>query len=645
MIMTGCNNSNQRKTILVMMFVIAGLLTCQPANAIWSHKEGDPKPENIPSYLLQPFSEDQWNASNFASEEDVQWFRDAKYGMFLHFGLSTRVNMDISWAVCQTYKAPDVGAGRYPDDVWQSWAKEMKMENFDAREWVDIAKKGGFKYVVLITKHHDGFHMWDTAYSDFKITNTPFGRDIVKEIVDACHDAGMPIGLYYSQRDWYHPDYMPVDPEKVTRDGYQWKLKPGYKSQLGESHQKYLDYQNKVVEELFTKYGKIDLLWWDAAWYGDMFTADMWDAENINRKIRKWQPGIVINNRCSIPGDYDTPEHRLGGYQAWRPWESCFPLTQSWSYSATQPKSTEQIIRMLVNNLCGDGNILLSWGPKWDGEFAESEKQRLFEVGGWLKKNASAVYGTRGGPWKISDWGGSVRRGKKIYLHVLNWKDNTLRLPAIPNRNVISAKLLNGKDVQFKQKDGVVMITVPAELQDVIDTILELTMERSVDDIKAIEAGQASVFADTATYGKIVSLNAKVKTSSACEHDSEGGPQILIGAKPVDSFAFCTAPEMNPWVQIDLGKEMSVTGVRVLNRGDGWQDRAATLRLLTSQNGTDFTQEWKAKSSHSAWEIPVTDFYAGAQVAGKKARYIRLETQPGSPTHFHLRQVQVYGKE
>ena len=623
----------------------SGLLTCLPVSAAWSHKDGDPVPQAANPTTLQPFTKAAWESSNYAAAKDLQWFRDAKYGMFLCFGLSTHMPSDLSWGMCRTRKAPDCGTGPVADEVWKSWAKEFKIEKFDAKEWVDIAKHGGFKYIVLVVKHHDGFHLWDTAQSDFKVTNTPFGRDFTREIVDACHKAKMPIGIYYSQRDWHHPDYMPVDPAKVTLNGVHWTLKPGETSPLGERHQRYLTYQEKAVEELCTKYGKIDIFWWDAAWHGGMFTSDMWDGETITRKIRQWQPGIVLNNRCSVPGDFDTPEQRLGSYQDWRPWESCMCLTNSWSYNGSPPKSRDSIIRMIVNNLCGDGNVLLSWGPQWNGEFAAAEKSRLIEVGDWLARSGQAVYGTRGGPWKLSDWGGSVRNGKTIYLHVLKWPDNTLRLPAIPGRNVVAACLLGSGMIPFKQDNGVVFVTVPKDRQAAPDTIIELTMDQSVDGLPAIAAGQASIFADSGTFGEIVSGKATVKSSSTCNFDPPGGLQALVAKSPVEDFAFCTAPENNPWIEIDLGKEISVTGVRILNRGQCEQARATNLILSVSKDGKSWDKIWTAPTVQASWEIPVTGFLAGAQVPGRKTRYLRLETHNDNPTYFHLRHVEVYGKE
>jgi alpha-L-fucosidase len=495
-------NRKSMTTRLVLTVLLSstlmGIALNQPALAQWSHREGGPMPGPA-GLLVQPFTRAEWDASNFAATKDVQWFRDAKFGMFIHFGLSTRNKADLSWQMCQTRKAPDCGNGPIPDAVWQSYPKEFKLEKFNAKEWVEIAQRAGVKYIVAIAKHHDGFHLWDTAYSEFKITNTPFGRDYLKELADACHAAGMPFGIYYSQRDWYHPDYMPVDSTKANLNGVQWTLRPGVKSPLGDRHKKYIEYQFKVCKELCTKYGKVDIFWFDAAWWGGMFTAEMWDAENLTRMIRKLQPHIVINNRCSIPGDFDTPEQRLGHYQDWRPWESCMCLENGWSYTGAPPKPRDQILRMIINNACCDGNILLSWGPKWNGEFDAAQKNRLLEVGDWLKQNGSAIFGTRGGPWKFSAWGGSVRKGKTVYLHVVKWNGDTLRLAQIPGRKVVGAKLLGGKEVQFGQADGVVSVTVPQDRQIVPDTIVELTMDQAVDGVSAINAGKLSIFNDTAT--------------------------------------------------------------------------------------------------------------------------------------------------
>lgn len=595
---------------------------------------------------VQHFSKAEWDASNFATPQEMQWFRDAKYGMFIHFGLSTHNNAELSWGTCYTRKAPDAGHGPVPDSVWTNWPKDFKFEKFNAREIVDIAQRSGFKYIVAIAKHHEGFHLWNTAYSDFNVMNTPFGRDYLKELADACHAAGMRFGIYYSQRDWYHPDYMPVDTNKVVLNGNFWTLKPGETSPMGERNKKYIEYQFNVCRELCTRYGRVDVFWFDAVHFDGMFTAEMWDSEKLTRMIRELQPGIVINNRASIPGDFDTPEQRLGTFQDWRMWESCMCLTRTWSYSGTPPKSRDQLISMVVNNVCGDGNVLLSWGPQWNGEFAAAEIRRLIEVGDWLKTNGVAIYGTRGGPWKKAAWGGSTHRGEKCYLHITKWTGETLRLPSLPGRKVLSAKRLSGNAVKFTEAGGALTLKVPVDSLDAADTIVELVMDGPVDGIKALDAGSQSLFDDAATYGKLISRKARVTTSSRHRADP-GQPNALVAENLSAGFAFHTAEETNARVELDLGKEFSVTGVRVLNRinaGQAGMDRAAGLRLSVSKEGKLWQEVWRAEAVQTEWEIPVTDTLAGAEVPGRKARYLRLELRTAKPVPLHLRQVEVWGK-
>lgn len=334
--------------------------------------------------------------------------------------------------------------------------------------------------------------MWDTAFSDFKITRTPFGRDYLKELVDACHRVGMKIGFYFAQREWYHPDYQPVDLNKVKMSGVHWTLSPGETSPLGPRHARYLEYLKNVVRELCTRYGKIDIWWWDAVTWDGMFTKEMWDSENMTRMIRKLQPGIVINNRASLPGDFDTPEGALGAFQDWRPWESCIPLSNAWCYTGAPAHSFEHLLQLLAGAACGNGNLLSSWGPHWDGAFDEGQKQRLFEIGDWLKKNGASIYGTRGGPWKPASWGGATRKGKTVYLHLFQRPKGDLVLPAIPGRRVVSAKMLaGGEKVSFKQDATQLVLSIPGTGPVKGDLVVALTMNASMDGLPSRSAEAA----------------------------------------------------------------------------------------------------------------------------------------------------------
>ena len=333
----------------------------------YSILEGE-RPQARPHHLYHVFSRAEWERYPFAAPEDVRWFREAKLGLFLHVGLSAMGGVDLSWPR-HTHKPPDGGAGPVLDEVYDHWAEELALPAFDARAWVRMAREAGMRYIVIVAKHHDGFHMWDTAFSDYKITNAPFGRDYLRELVDACHEAGMRVGIYYSQRDWKHPDYEPVPPELAARaNGQRFCWPQGEELRVTPRHQRYIEYLRATVHELMTRYGRIDILWWDAAWWGGMFLAGMWDAENVEKEARAAQPHLLINDRASLPGDFDTPEGSVGFFQSHRPWETCMPLGKAWAWTGEDVKSFSEILRQCVQCVCGDGNYLLSVGCMPNGD-------------------------------------------------------------------------------------------------------------------------------------------------------------------------------------------------------------------------------------------------------------------------------------
>jgi alpha-L-fucosidase len=440
---------------LIFLFFILILTGLNSLQAQWSILDTDTT-KHVPSYLTQKFSASEWNASNFASADEIKWFTDARFGMFIHFGLATYIGKEISGGVCYTYKAPDFGHGLIPESIWQKYPDFLTFKQFNAKEWIETAREAGMKYVVVIVKHHDGFHLWDTHYSDFKITNTPFGRDYLREIAAECHKTGMKLGIYLSQRDWYNPYYSPVDTSLIVeiKDPPYYKAKPGISTvKPGPDHHKYVDYLFNEVRELCTNYGKVDIFWLDAAWWGGMFTADMWDSEKLTRMIRNLQPGIIINNRASLPGDFDTPELILGMYQQ-RPWESCYQLCQTWSWSDTPVKSPGTIIKMLTQTACANGNLLLSWGPRWEGDFDPEQVNCLAEVGKWMRQYGYTIYKTSGGPWFPEEWGGSTRRNDTAFVHITDTSIKSLSLSSGGNR-IIEVKCITGGSVGYeKDKSG-----------------------------------------------------------------------------------------------------------------------------------------------------------------------------------------------
>ncbi|MFV0592039.1 MAG: alpha-L-fucosidase [Draconibacterium sp.] len=595
-----------RKNLVLLIGLIA---LSWPVKAQWSVLDTT-EARHEKWFLEQRFSPEEWNNSNFASDDEMQWFNDSRYGMFIHFGLSTYIGKDLSWGMCYTRKAPDgMGGGHGPiaDSVWTKYPEKFVFEDFDARKWVDIAKQAGMKYIVTIAKHHDGFHLWDTKYSDFKVTNTPFGRDYLKEIADACHEAGMKFGIYYSQRDWYHPDYEPVDTsliEPLRKPPYFQARQGVAEVKPGPNHQKYIDYQFNVVRELCTNYGKVDVFWFDACWWGGMFTADMWQAEKLTRMIRELQPGIIINNRASIPGDFDTPEQKIGMYQQ-RPWESCMTLCSTWSWSDTPVKTKKDLIRILTATASGNGNILLSWGPKWDGAFDPKQVERLEEVGDWLKKYGHTIYNTKGGPWYPENWGGSTYKGNKAYVHITGEADDRLVLPSLNNK-VIKANCLTGGEIGYRQTPGAVILELGKTRGDE-STIIELTFENEITKMAA-QKHKLSKFSDP-VYGELIFSKEGLKSDNGA-------------------------------LTVDLGRNRTVTGIG--------------LEELAPQNKGTFTVEVSADGS--LWnlvekniavteqiELTVSEFNAGIQLPGVDCRYVRI-SQEIRAANFQVKKLLVYGE-
>ncbi|MFO1530277.1 MAG: alpha-L-fucosidase [Kiritimatiellia bacterium] len=252
---------------------------------------------------FEHFTRERWDASNFATPDVVKTWRDRRYGMFIHFGITARAKSELSWGSINPRYAPDspgiMANGEKRTEPWTTWPADMKLEKFNAREWVDIARRSGFKYIVVTTKHHEGFHMWDTAFSDFKITNTPFGRDYLKELTDACHEAGMPVGFYFAQREWYHPDYQPVDLTKVKINGDHWTLNAGETSPLA-SPRPLSEYQKNVIRELYPVRQDRHLVVGRCHVGRHVHRGDVGFGKH-DQRIRELQPGIIINNRASCP--------------------------------------------------------------------------------------------------------------------------------------------------------------------------------------------------------------------------------------------------------------------------------------------------------------------------------------------------------
>ncbi|HEY3333042.1 MAG TPA: alpha-L-fucosidase [Capsulimonadaceae bacterium] len=405
----------------------------------------------------------------FASAEEMQWWRDAKFGLFVHWGPASLGGGDISWCRKGPERIGDhqtVVEPQIPADVYDALYREFNPTLFDARQWVEIVKAAGMKYIVLTAKHHDGFCLWDTRLTQHKSTapDCPAQRDIVAELADACHDAGIKLGIYYSARDWYHPDY------------------------LTENHERYLAFYHAQLLELLANYGKVDVLWFDHI--GGPLTK--WDPDIVLKMARRLQPGIVINNRLHISvnegrddryaADFDTPEQELGKYRTDRAWESCLCLVgRVWSYKpGGEMMPLGECIHAVIACAGGDGNLLLNTGPMPDGRIEPRQAERLAEVGDWLRRYGESIYGTRGGPYKPGVWGASTHSGRTIYLHVTSADVNALELPAFP-ASILSHRSLNGGIATVGVGDGRLRIGLADVVRGEYDTVIALEVDAEVD--------------------------------------------------------------------------------------------------------------------------------------------------------------------
>jgi len=407
------------------------------------------------------------------SKEDMQWWRDAKFGMFIHWGVYA-IHGKGEW---------DMFRSRTDVDEYAKLAYIFNPKRFDANEWVALAKEAGMKYMVLTAKHHDGFSLWDSpaSYHGFTSMNTPAHRDFIAEYTKACRNAGLAVGLYYSPLDWRFPGFFFPDLYRSNAE----LMKVQTYSQL---------------RELLTSYGKIDVLWYDGGqddWlglggleYGDhgwqtrsagkkYSGAFTWDPVKLNTMVRQLQPKIVINERSGIKGDFDNRENGDGNMQTQRPWERCYTVAGGWGY---QPElkayPLDQLIKLLVKVVCMDGNLLLNVGPDADGHIPDDQIARLREIGKWTSKFGESIYKTRGGPLAFTDWGGSTFTKSAIYLHVLSIPENKKLILMGILQQIKSAVLLNSNSsVKFTQSKDQIELDVSLTSKTEIDNVIKLSFK------------------------------------------------------------------------------------------------------------------------------------------------------------------------
>ncbi|HEX4032622.1 MAG TPA: alpha-L-fucosidase [Terracidiphilus sp.] len=409
-----------------------------------------------------------------AEDERIRWYRDAKFGMFMHWGPYSLASVEASWPIMRPTP------GGITQAEYEALPQRFNPTLFDPEAFVDLARSAGQKYMVFTTKHHDGFCMFDSQYTSYKITNAPYGKDIVKQLSDACLKDGMPLGFYYSPPDMHNPNFR--DTSKPASENWhgqperpEWPL--------------YLQYLKLQVTELLTRYGPAALVWFDGL--NDQAKYDGVDVVNM---IHRLQPATLVNDRIGVPGDFETPEqfipkaiptmgvhisgtnaeaseqlkNTVPAAQDFRLWETCMTINHTWAYNKNDHdfKSSQTLIRSLVEVASRGGNFLLNVGPEPTGQIQPEFQQRLRAIGDWLRLNGDSIYGSTYGPIQGVSSLRTTAKDKSVYVHLFDWNGTSCELPDF-NTKLISARLLaNGRPLTFRQDEAGLRIDVPAQAPD-----------------------------------------------------------------------------------------------------------------------------------------------------------------------------------
>ena len=385
--------------------------------------------------------------------ERTEWWRRARFGMFIHFG---------------AYAVPARGEWvksnlRMTTGQYQKYIDAFNPVDFDAKEWAKAAKAAGMKYAVLTAKHHDGYCLFDSKLTDYKLSTRFNGRDLVREFLDAFRAEGIRVGLYYSIIDWHHPDYLNVGNHPQRQDSEYSKRNFNWDN--------YLQYMHGQIEELVSNYGKIDIMWFDFAF--DDYSGEKWKAKELVEMVRNHQPDIILDNRLETRdgnsskdklvktlGDFETPEQDVPDAAIYDkygnpvPWETCMTLNDSWGYNESDKnwKSPELIVHSLVNCVSKNGNMLLNVGPDARGRIPEESINILSEVGKWMKNSGESIYGCGLCNLPRQDWGRYTQKGNTVYAHWLYPKVGDLNAKGVKAENVKLVTLLkSGAELTYRK--------------------------------------------------------------------------------------------------------------------------------------------------------------------------------------------------
>jgi len=479
------------------------------------------------------------------SEQRTHWWREAKFGLFIHWGLyavpADATDKNGNYKIAEWYQANK----EMQLTDYEKFARRFRPTRFDARRWASLAKEAGMKYLVITSKHHDGFCMFDSKLTDYDVVDaTHWKHDPMKDLAAECQKHGLKFCFYYSIMDWHHPDYLPRRPwEQATRPP------------AGANPDRYIDYMKGQLRELLTNYGPIGVIWFDGAWELDLRGPPSPEVERrlrpmeVNSMIRSLQPAILINDRNNLPEDYATPEQSVpaSAFPPGRLWETCLTMNDTWGYATNDHnwKSSADLIRKLCDIAHKGGNLLLNVGPTADGEIPPESVERLAAIGAWLKVNGEAIYGTTASPYRKLPFNGRCTvKGDRLYLQIFEWPEMGLTLSGLQSKVKRAATLNHGERLQVKPIPGelaTLFISKPEKI-DPIATVVELRLSGPpdvTDPSPAIKSKANGTFLLTATAAEINGTTGVIRL----QYDPTSN-QVTNWTKPKDFVLWiCDVPQ------------------------------------------------------------------------------------------------------
>jgi alpha-L-fucosidase len=559
----------------------------------------------------------------------MERFLGYRYGAFIHWNPATLIGKEISWSRHVSI----------PHDEYDNLYKSFNPTEFDAEEWVRALKDGGFRYLVFVPKHHDGFAMWNTQTTDYNIMNTPFGRDIVEEIADACRNLDLPLCMYYSVSDFYHPDCVDGSFAHGTSYG-----PPGYKLPVGQEpdYERYVTYMKAQLKELTENYGPFVGWWFDGGWQ------EQWTYEHgadLYNYMHELQPGVLMNNRVgsAYNGDVYLPtwfpvedERRVGDYAVLEvdmprfnrdlPWEYTRPANErSYSWTPGPWGNPNTWIDDLVKSACGDGNYILGVSAPPTGRMGPELADRFVLVNAWLERYGESVYGTRGGPYMRTNAYGSTCKNNKVFLHIFDPQITELTVPALPKK-VVGASMLNGGAATVSQTESAVVVQLKQHNIHSPSTIVVLELDGSAEDILPINE---------------IPVNQNVKVRSSNKNGAKNG---LASDGSMATYWKADGHTESPWLIYDLGSEKSISRA-VLFEGafEGQHSNIHHIQIEVKEGGGWKTVKEGKRILEGGWAgNPDTPY--DFDIWPLSIVHPELRFDPVTARHVRLKLVRVSGK-